>query len=146
MATTTTTTTTKAAATTKPTTTGNTTTARVSRVTGSTTTATSDMTTRHDDGNGRQHNRRHNNGTGQHQNGQELTSGWAIWSGGGRKGGIKVLFVVWSISKASRLDDGDSQVIDAFVRLVKIGQELTSGEAIWWGGLIKELWPWWGQK
>ena len=34
----------------------------------------------------------------------------AIWSGGGRKGEIKVLFVVRSISRESRRDDGDSKV------------------------------------
>ena len=31
---------------------------------------------------------------------------------------IEVLFILWSISRGRRRDDGDSQVIDAFVRAV----------------------------
>ena len=38
------------------------------------------------------------------------TKSTSIWSGGDRKGGIKVLFVVRSISRESRRDDGDSKV------------------------------------
>ena len=32
---------------------------------------------------------------------------------------IEVLFVLWSISRGWQRDDGDSQVIDAFVRGVR---------------------------
>jgi hypothetical protein len=37
-----------------------------------------------------------------------------VW--GWQRNKIEVLFVLWSISRGRRRDDGDSQVIDAFVR------------------------------
>ena len=47
------------------------------------------------------------------RSGRREAGGWdwgAIWSVGGRKGEIKVIFVVRSISRESRRDDGDSKV------------------------------------
>ena len=55
--------------------------------------------------------------------------GGAIWSGGGRKGGIKVLFIVQSISRESRRKEGDPQVPSAFVRGGRYILQLTKSKS-----------------
>jgi hypothetical protein len=48
--------------------------------------------------------------------GQELTPGGGDLVQGVQRNKIEVLFVLWSISRSPRCDDGDPQVPSAFVR------------------------------